>query len=75
MTDSDENPWLVALGAIGILGTLAGIVTVLVGYNQQTLFDDKAGMISAGLGIAALGVTALVGWLVAGAVCWQLRRR
>lgn len=78
-----ENPWLKVLGIGGGLAALAGIIAYGAGYDEATSTgllgqsDPSAGLAAmfAGEMLLTFGITMLMGWLVAGAICWQLRRR
>lgn len=78
----NENPWQLALAVPGLFALIAGIIAYAAGYDDATstsvLADGPASGIAAmfaGQMLIVAGIVLLAGWLIAGAVCWQLRRR
>lgn len=74
--DSKLNNHLAALLWLGCVMLSLGLVLLLAGVNEgPCLYDDGAGdgLIAAGVVLDSLGTILLAGWLVAGAVCWQIR--
>lgn len=77
-----RNPWLRRMFLSGAAPVLIGLIIVVVEQARKTCFPSgrcgPEGFTSEqilGLGLVALGAIALIGWMAAAAVCWQLDRR
>jgi uncharacterized membrane protein YhaH (DUF805 family) len=70
-----RNPYLIALGVIGAIGVVVGVIAYLVAANAQP--DSLTGAAGAGVPLAVgniftvLGGVALFLWLTAAAITWR----
>jgi hypothetical protein len=62
------NPWLFGLGSLALLGILVGVWIPAVGL--LTVGGVSGQLLLIGVAGIAAGLT----WLLAGAVCWQIRQ-
>lgn len=79
------NPWLRWMVVSGTATVLIGLVTMRIGRKRACSSDGRFcvdvasdGFTDAevvGLGLVAIGFLALVGWMAAKAICWQLSFR
>lgn len=71
---ASANPWLNALALLGPAVAAVGLLLV-AGNGDATDPTYDPATAATGNSLLAAGAALLAGWLVAGAICWQLRRR
>lgn len=72
--DRDTNPWMLGLAYLGAATIIAGIIAI--GINSDpTDFDYNPTWAAVGEILLGTGILLMCGFLVAGAVAWELRRR
>jgi hypothetical protein len=74
------NPWLIALGVIGLIALPLGVALYIAGLTATgnpflNEPDTDPVMMAWGLIFASIGVATTVAWLAASAVCWQTQNR
>ena len=67
------NPYLSTLGVGGGLVALVGVM-VYVGSQPSSESEGDPAVQAFGLVLTQIGGGLLAGWLIAGAICWQLAR-
>lgn len=68
------NPWMIGLWAATAAAAIAGI-TLTASNSDTSAFDYSPTGAVVGHTLLGIAGVLLAGLLVAGAICWQLRRR